>query len=75
MKPSDKAEIARRFQALRRRARLTQRGLAGIIGICRQAVSDIENKRTLPHDRTWGRFAALEGKHLAEHTVQSSPWQ
>jgi DNA-binding XRE family transcriptional regulator len=67
MRPQDKAEIARRFKTLRRHASLTQRCLAGIIGICRQAVSDIENKKTLPHDRTWLRFAILEGKLLADH--------
>ena len=63
MRPDDKAEIARRFRGLRRRSRLTQCWLAEYIGLCRQAVSKIENKRTLPHVGTWERFAALETKH------------
>ena len=63
MRPDYKAQIARRFKALRRRSFLTQRRLAGLIGICRQAVSEIENRRTLPHSGTWERFAALETKH------------
>src|SRR5271154_4076564 len=57
----DKAEIARRFKALRRHASLTQHYLAGLIGVCRQAILDIENMRTFPRYRTWSRFAILEG--------------
>jgi DNA-binding XRE family transcriptional regulator len=44
MRPDDKAEIARRFKRLRRRSLLTQRWLAELIGICRQAVSEIEQR-------------------------------
>jgi len=74
MRPADKSEVARRFKALRQSALLTQLRLAGNIGICRQAVSDIENKRTLPRDRTWGRFAALEGKILADLNEPRGLW-
>ena len=62
-RPDERAEIASRFKKLRQRARLTQRWLAELIGICRQAVSDIENRRTLPHYSTWDRFAAQETKY------------
>jgi DNA-binding XRE family transcriptional regulator len=62
MRPDDKAEVARRFKALRRRSHLTQRWLAELIGVCRQAVSDIENKKALPRCTTWDRFVAREAK-------------
>lgn len=75
VKPDDKAEIARRFKALRRRARLTQRWLAELIGICRQAVSEIENKRTLPRFSTWDSFAALEAKHMQPRIKLPVHWQ
>jgi DNA-binding XRE family transcriptional regulator len=75
MRPDDKAEIARRFKAVRRRAFLTQRQLTGLIGICRQAVSEIENKRTSPHFSTWDRFAALEAKHMQRRIKLPVHWQ
>ena len=75
MRPDDKAEIARRFKALRRRAHMTQLQLGDIIGICRQAVSDIENKRTLPHRTTWRRFAALEARHKQPRIKLPVHWQ
>ena len=75
MRPGDRAEIAHRFKVLRWQADLTQRRLAEVIGICRQAVSDIENERTLPNLATWGRFTTLEGKHMAGRTVPSGPWE
>jgi DNA-binding XRE family transcriptional regulator len=75
MRPDDRTEIARRFKRLRRRSLLTQRWLAGLIGICRQAVSEIENKRTLPHYATWERFAALEAKHLQPRLKLPVHWQ
>lgn len=77
MRPRDKAEIARRFKALRLNADLTQSYLAGLIGVCRQAVWEIEHERTLPHFTTWGRFAILEAKRLAETkpAVPSGPWE
>ena len=75
MRPEDKADIARRFKALRRRAFLTQRLLAGLIGICRQAISEIENKRTLPHYTTWDRFAVLEAKHMQSRITSPVHWQ
>jgi DNA-binding XRE family transcriptional regulator len=52
-----------RIQSRRRRALLTQRRLASLIGICRQAVSDIENNwRTWLHrDRHDAHCAGDEG--------------
>jgi DNA-binding XRE family transcriptional regulator len=76
MRPLDKAEIARHLKGLRRRSLLTQLQLAELIGICRQAVSDIENKRTLLHPSTWDRFAALEAKHkLAAQIKLPAHWR
>jgi DNA-binding XRE family transcriptional regulator len=75
VRPDDKAEIARRFRKLRRGALMTQLRLGQVIGIGRQAVSSIENKRTLPRDRTWVRFAILEGKLLADRAAPSGLWQ
>ena len=64
-RPGDRAEIAARFQNLRCRGphRLTQARLAGLIGICRQSVSEIENARVMPHASTWIRFLDLERKY------------
>jgi DNA-binding XRE family transcriptional regulator len=56
-------EIRGRFLALRKKARLTQRRLGGIINICRQTISKIENGHVTPWPRTWERFRALEEKH------------
>jgi len=75
MKPDDKTEVSRRFKALRRRAFLNQRGLAELIGICRQAVSEIENKRTFPHYATWDRFSALEAKHMLRRIRLPVHWE
>ncbi len=76
MRNADKRlESTARFRALRRHADLTQFRLAGIIGICRQAVSDIENKRTLPHYETWGRFAVLEAKHMQPQPTMPVHWE
>ena len=75
MRPQDKAEIARRFKALRRRAVLTQSWLANYIGVSRQAVSEIENKRTLPHYTTWGRFATLEATHKQPRLTLPVRWR
>jgi len=75
MRPDDKADIVRRFKKLRRRAFLTQRGLAELIGTCRQAVSEIENKRTIPHFTTWDKFAALEARHMQPRLKLPVHWQ
>jgi DNA-binding XRE family transcriptional regulator len=75
MRPEDKAEIARRFKALRRRSHLTQRWLAELVGVCRQAVSDIENKKTLPHRTTWDRFAAREAKQKEARITLPVHWR
>ena len=65
MRPDARAEIARRFRRLRRRSFLTQRKLAGLIGICRQAVSEIENKRVLPHFGTWDNFGEAHAESFS----------
>jgi DNA-binding XRE family transcriptional regulator len=75
MRPDDKTEVARRFKALRRRAFLTQRWLAEYIGVSRQAVSEIENKRALPHFSTWDSFAALEAKHMQPRIKLPVHWE
>lgn len=75
MRPDDKGEIAARFKELRNQASMTQLRLSRILGICRQAVSDIENKRTLPHYGTWGRFACLEAKHMQPQPTSPVRWQ
>src|SRR5437660_12614209 len=62
-RPYDNREIARRFKTLRRRSHLLQRQLAELIGLCRQAISDIERRQVMPHPCTWRRFADLEARH------------
>jgi DNA-binding XRE family transcriptional regulator len=74
MRPNNNAEISIRFKKLRRRAFLTQRVLAGMIGVCRQTVSEIEHRKVMPHDATWDRFAALEAKHMQPWIVLPAHW-
>ena len=60
--PEARAEIARRFLTLRKRALLTQSHLGLFIGLCRQSVSAIESRRVWPHHTTMERFADFEAK-------------
>jgi DNA-binding XRE family transcriptional regulator len=62
-RPDHTAQIAHRFKTLRSRSLLTQRQLAELIGLRRQAVSDIECRRVIPHLSTWNRFVDLEKRH------------
>lgn len=70
--PEAKAAIAKRFKALRRKARMTQANLGDIIGICRQAVNEIENRRVYPHYTTIARFSDLEAKHERKRRITAS---
>lgn len=67
-----KAAIAKRFKALRRKARMTQATLGHIIDICRQSVNEIENRRVYPHYTTIDRFSDLEAKHEGERGLSAS---
>jgi len=60
--PEAKAEIARRFRDLRKKTLLTQTHLGLFIGLCRQSVNAIENRRVWPHYTTLERFADFEAK-------------
>jgi DNA-binding XRE family transcriptional regulator len=75
MRPDATAEIARRFRRLRRRSFLTQRRLAGIIGVCRQTVCKIERRKVMPHYSTWDRFSDLETKHKLAHIRLPVQWR
>jgi DNA-binding XRE family transcriptional regulator len=73
-KPQDKSAISDRFIALRMRWGLSQSRLGRVVGLCRQTVSEIENRHVTPHDATWDRFCEHEGRtqepgigHLPEH--------
>ena len=53
---------------------MSQSRLGEFVGLCRQAVNQIENRRVTPHDSTWDRFCEYEGRgqesgieHLPEH--------
>src|SRR5271169_6341518 len=70
--PEAKAAIAKRFKALRRKGRMTQATLGGIIGICRQAVNEIENRRVYPHYTTIDRFSDLEERHESGRRIMAS---
>jgi DNA-binding XRE family transcriptional regulator len=61
-RPWEKSEIAARFRSLRRESLLTQKRLAGFIGIGRQALNKIENQHSMPHQTTWDAFRSLEAK-------------
>jgi DNA-binding XRE family transcriptional regulator len=73
--PDHKFVVARRFKALRRKAHLSQSLLAEIINICRQSVSEIENRRVMPHQTTWDRFCDLEGKHKQPRMRLPTVWR
>jgi len=62
-RPTDPIKIAERFRAFRTSFHFSQRELAGHLGISRQALSQIENCHTFPHEGTWDRFEAFERKH------------
>ncbi len=59
-KPQDRSAIADRFISVRRRMRLSQARLASYMGVCRQTVSKVENRRVLIHTTTWYRFCDYE---------------
>jgi hypothetical protein len=53
---------------------MSQSCLGRFIGLCRQTVNEIENRRVMPHDSTWDRFCEYEVRgqelgigHLPEH--------
>jgi len=68
-RPSNTSEIGERFRKLRNQGLLTQARLAGIIRVCRQSISDIENARVTPHHTTWARFRELETKYQRPQIV------
>jgi len=76
-KPSSqsKAAIAKRFKVLRRKARITQATLGHVIGISRQAVNEIENRRVYPHYTTIDRFSDLEKRHENGRHIAASLYQ
>jgi DNA-binding XRE family transcriptional regulator len=70
----NETEIAARFRALRQKALITQLGLAGLIGVGRQAVNRIENARAMPHQTTWDRFCELERNHNRPRVIFPERW-
>lgn len=73
-KPQDRSAVAERFITLRRRVGLSQSRLGEYLGLCRQAVNEIENCHVMLHTTTWERFRAYESRgqepgieHLPEH--------
>jgi DNA-binding XRE family transcriptional regulator len=73
-RPWEKAEIAARFRSLRRKSLLTQKRLSGFIGVGRQAVNRIENRRSMPHEATWNAFLRLESKHNEPEIIFPKTW-
>ena len=74
-RPDQKSTVARRFKALRSKAHVSQSLLAGLIGICRQSVSEIENQRVMPHPSTWARFSELEARHKQPRIPMPKHWR
>ena len=70
--PEAKATIAKRFKALRGKSHMTQERLGDVIGICRQSVNEIENRRVYPHYTTIDRFTELEKRHEEARGVTAS---
>jgi DNA-binding XRE family transcriptional regulator len=73
-RPWEKTEIADRFKALRRKARLTQRYLGRLIGVDRKTVNRIENQRSKPQQKTWDEFCELEATHNEPDIMYSKDW-
>jgi DNA-binding XRE family transcriptional regulator len=76
-KPQSRYVIAERFVALRTRVGLSQSCLGKLIGLCRQAVSEIENRRVMPHNSTWERFCEYEseGQNCGVGHLPKDHWQ
>ena len=53
----------RRFIKLRKRANLSQKELALLLGISRQALNQIEKNKVTPHVSTWEKLLALEASY------------
>jgi DNA-binding XRE family transcriptional regulator len=70
--PQCRPEIAKRFKAFRRKSGMTQERLGNIIGICRQTINEIENRRVYPRCSTIGRFVDLEKRHEEARRVTAS---
>lgn len=73
-RPWEKSEIAKRFRTLRVKTQLFQSELAGLIGVCRQSISKIENGHTMPRLSTWDRFCDVEAKHNQPRIVLPVHW-
>ncbi len=69
IRPDQKSSIATRFKALRRKSLLSQSRLAFALGVCRQSVNEIENRRVLARYETWVSFCALEARHNQARAV------
>lgn len=63
-RPENRAEIPKRFKALRARAYLTQKRLGNYIRLWQSSVSDIERGYVVPHPSTFRRFCEFEGRHM-----------
>jgi DNA-binding XRE family transcriptional regulator len=70
--PEAKAAIAKRFKGFRRKFGVTQALLGDSIGICRQSINEIENRRVYPHYTTIARFADLEERHREARRITAS---
>ncbi len=73
--PQAKASIARRFKALRKKALLTQSDLGDLIGLCRQSVNKIENRRVWPHYTTWDKFREVESNRNLHRVCFPVNWR
>ena len=60
---AEKAIIAKRFKEFRKRTLMTQKELAGYLGLCgKEYISRIENGKHTPYPKTLRRFAVLEAQ-------------
>jgi DNA-binding XRE family transcriptional regulator len=73
-RPWEKAEIADRFRALRRKAHLTQRRLGRLIKADRKTINRIENLHSMPHQGLWNGFCKLEAAHNQPQIVLGADW-
>ncbi len=73
-RPAHRWIIGQRFRRFRKKLHLTQKHLAGLIGLCRQQVSKVERRRVRLHPRSWNSFEVLERVHRQPKRKLPTHW-
>jgi DNA-binding XRE family transcriptional regulator len=70
-----KERIAEEWRIFRWRHKLSQDGLAKILGITRYTVSNVERCLNNPQKRTLNKFAVLKGKYARKGAAVGALWR